>query len=251
MCLATAPQVLLLDEPLAGMGAEETERMLTLLAELRADHAILLVEHDMDAVFRLADRITTVSPTYAAEIRTQEGGMGLDGLLRSLREAPKAVRGRVVQAGMRKGGNVIRDEARRRAPKASGFMASQIVTRRANARNRARAGVGQGGEYFTVGVKTGRRRKYANTKRNRRRGRVVPHHLRQLRRRKGLQLHHQPALGEHQLVAFGDLLRQPVRPAELALHEGGDLKPARRQMDLRRHVGIARDAAFARLVGEA
>lgn len=97
---------------------------------------------------------------------------GLDGLLRSLREAPKAVRGRVVQAGMRKGGNVIRDEARRRAPKASGFMASQIVTRRANARNRARAGVGQGGEYFTVGVKTGRRRKYANTKRNRRRGRV-------------------------------------------------------------------------------
>jgi branched-chain amino acid transport system ATP-binding protein len=60
MCLATAPQVLLLDEPLAGMGAEETERMLTLLAELRAGHAILLVEHDMDAVFRIADRITVM-----------------------------------------------------------------------------------------------------------------------------------------------------------------------------------------------
>jgi branched-chain amino acid transport system ATP-binding protein len=60
MCLATAPEVLLLDEPLAGMGAEETERMLTLLAELRADHAILLVEHDMDAVFRIADRITVM-----------------------------------------------------------------------------------------------------------------------------------------------------------------------------------------------
>ncbi len=60
MCLATAPQVLLLDEPLAGMGAEETERMLALLAELRAGHAILLVEHDMDAVFRIADRITVM-----------------------------------------------------------------------------------------------------------------------------------------------------------------------------------------------
>jgi branched-chain amino acid transport system ATP-binding protein len=60
MCLATAPQVLLLDEPLAGMGAEETERMLTLLDQLRTGHAILLVEHDMDAVFRIADRITVM-----------------------------------------------------------------------------------------------------------------------------------------------------------------------------------------------
>jgi branched-chain amino acid transport system ATP-binding protein len=60
MCLATKPQVLLLDEPLAGMGAEETDRMLGLLDELRAGHAILLVEHDMDAVFRIADRITVM-----------------------------------------------------------------------------------------------------------------------------------------------------------------------------------------------
>lgn len=60
MCLATAPQVLLLDEPLAGMGAEETERMLGLLQSLKKDHAILLVEHDMDAVFRIADRITVM-----------------------------------------------------------------------------------------------------------------------------------------------------------------------------------------------
>ena len=60
MCLATDPQVLLLDEPLAGMGAEETDRMLELLAELKAGHAILLVEHDMDAVFRIADRITVM-----------------------------------------------------------------------------------------------------------------------------------------------------------------------------------------------
>jgi branched-chain amino acid transport system ATP-binding protein len=60
MCLATEPEVLLLDEPLAGMGAEETDRMLELLAELRPGHAILLVEHDMDAVFRIADRITVM-----------------------------------------------------------------------------------------------------------------------------------------------------------------------------------------------
>ena len=60
MCLATAPQILLLDEPLAGMGLEETERMLMLLNELKATHAILLVEHDMDAVFRVSDRITVM-----------------------------------------------------------------------------------------------------------------------------------------------------------------------------------------------
>ena len=60
MCLATKPRVLLLDEPLAGMGAEETERMLGLLAALKQTHAVLLVEHDMDAVFRIADRITVM-----------------------------------------------------------------------------------------------------------------------------------------------------------------------------------------------
>ncbi|THC45225.1 ABC transporter ATP-binding protein [Massilia sp. Mn16-1_5] len=60
MCLATAPQVLLLDEPLAGMGFEESERMLSMLERLRLDHAILLVEHDMDAVFRVADCITVM-----------------------------------------------------------------------------------------------------------------------------------------------------------------------------------------------
>jgi branched-chain amino acid transport system ATP-binding protein len=60
MCLATNPRVLLLDEPLAGMGAEETDRMLALLARLKETHAVLLVEHDMDAVFRIADRITVM-----------------------------------------------------------------------------------------------------------------------------------------------------------------------------------------------
>ncbi len=60
MCLATAPQALLLDEPLAGMGGEESGRMLALLTALKPGHAILLVEHDMDAVFRVADRITVM-----------------------------------------------------------------------------------------------------------------------------------------------------------------------------------------------
>jgi branched-chain amino acid transport system ATP-binding protein len=60
MCLATQPSVLLLDEPLAGMGAEETERMLELLTSLKDSHAMLLIEHDMDAVFRVADVITVL-----------------------------------------------------------------------------------------------------------------------------------------------------------------------------------------------
>jgi branched-chain amino acid transport system ATP-binding protein len=60
MVLATEPEVLLFDEPLAGMGGEESARMVELLARLRADHAILLVEHDMDAVFALADVITVL-----------------------------------------------------------------------------------------------------------------------------------------------------------------------------------------------
>ncbi|MED5622340.1 ABC transporter ATP-binding protein [Ideonella sp. BN130291] len=60
MCLATQPRVLLLDEPLAGMGPEESQRMLALLRSLRDDHAILLIEHDMDAVFAVADTITVM-----------------------------------------------------------------------------------------------------------------------------------------------------------------------------------------------
>ena len=61
MTLATAPKVLLLDEPLAGMGAEESVRMVELIRSLKAGHAILLVEHDMDAVFALADRLTVMT----------------------------------------------------------------------------------------------------------------------------------------------------------------------------------------------
>jgi branched-chain amino acid transport system ATP-binding protein len=60
MVLATAPEVLLLDEPLAGMGSEEAARMVLLLKKITPDHALLLVEHDMDAVFAVADRITVM-----------------------------------------------------------------------------------------------------------------------------------------------------------------------------------------------
>jgi branched-chain amino acid transport system ATP-binding protein len=60
MALATAPRMLLLDEPMAGMGPEESQRMVTLLRELKGELTILLVEHDMEAVFALADRITVL-----------------------------------------------------------------------------------------------------------------------------------------------------------------------------------------------
>jgi branched-chain amino acid transport system ATP-binding protein len=60
MCLATEPELLLLDEPLAGMGTEESLRMVELIKKLSASHAILLVEHDMDAVFQLAQVLTVM-----------------------------------------------------------------------------------------------------------------------------------------------------------------------------------------------
>jgi branched-chain amino acid transport system ATP-binding protein len=60
MTLATEPKVLLLDEPLAGMGTAEAELMVQLLLRIKPGHAIMLVEHDMDAVFALADRLTVM-----------------------------------------------------------------------------------------------------------------------------------------------------------------------------------------------
>ena len=60
MALATRPRLLLLDEPMAGMGTEESQRMIALLASLKRRQTIVLVEHDMDAVFRLADRISVL-----------------------------------------------------------------------------------------------------------------------------------------------------------------------------------------------
>jgi branched-chain amino acid transport system ATP-binding protein len=60
VALATKPQLLLLDEPMAGLGITESARMVKLLRELRREVTIVLVEHDMDAVFALADRITVL-----------------------------------------------------------------------------------------------------------------------------------------------------------------------------------------------
>src|SRR3954453_15801627 len=60
MALATRPRLLLLDEPMAGMGIEESQRMVGFLAGLKSRHTMILVEHDKDAVFALADRITVL-----------------------------------------------------------------------------------------------------------------------------------------------------------------------------------------------
>jgi len=60
MALATRPRLLLLDEPMAGMGSEESQRMIDFLQSLKGRQTILLVEHDMDAVFALADRISVM-----------------------------------------------------------------------------------------------------------------------------------------------------------------------------------------------
>ena len=60
MALAGKPRMLLLDEPMAGLGPEESARMVEMLRALKREHTILLVEHDMEAVFALADRITVL-----------------------------------------------------------------------------------------------------------------------------------------------------------------------------------------------
>jgi branched-chain amino acid transport system ATP-binding protein len=78
VALATRPQLLLLDEPMAGLGITESARMVALLQELRHEVSIVLVEHDMDAVFQLADRITVlvygrvIASGAPAEIRANE-----------------------------------------------------------------------------------------------------------------------------------------------------------------------------------
>jgi branched-chain amino acid transport system ATP-binding protein len=78
VALATSPQVLLLDEPMAGLGITESARMVKLLQELRREVTIVLVEHDMDAVFALADRISVlvygrvIASGQPSEIRQNE-----------------------------------------------------------------------------------------------------------------------------------------------------------------------------------
>ncbi|MDP2263874.1 MAG: ABC transporter ATP-binding protein [Hydrogenophaga sp.] len=79
MTLATEPTVLLLDEPLAGMGQAEAETMVELLLKIKKDHAMMLVEHDMDAVFALADQLTVmvngqvIASGTPAEVRADQG----------------------------------------------------------------------------------------------------------------------------------------------------------------------------------
>ena len=60
LALATQPKLILLDEPMAGMGPEESVRIIELIEKVREEVTVLLVEHDMDAVFRLADRISVL-----------------------------------------------------------------------------------------------------------------------------------------------------------------------------------------------
>ncbi len=78
MALATNPVMLLLDEPAAGLGPEETTAMVGLLQELKQDKGVLLVEHDMDVVFAIADRITvmvsgkTIATGSPTEIRNDD-----------------------------------------------------------------------------------------------------------------------------------------------------------------------------------
>ena len=82
MSLATRPRVLLLDEPLSGMGAEESASMVKLLRDLTNDHAVLLVEHDMDAVFALAGVLTVMV----------NGGVLASGTPEQIRASPEVQR---------------------------------------------------------------------------------------------------------------------------------------------------------------
>ncbi len=72
MILATEPRLLLLDEPLAGLGHDEAASVTTLLREVKRDRTLVLVEHDMDAVFSIADRITVLVQGRVLETGTPE-----------------------------------------------------------------------------------------------------------------------------------------------------------------------------------
>jgi branched-chain amino acid transport system ATP-binding protein len=92
MALATAPQLLLLDEPMAGMGPDESARMVRTLSELKQELTILLVEHDMEAVFALADRITVM--VYGRVIAS-----GAPAAIRANAEVRQAYLGEQAEAG--------------------------------------------------------------------------------------------------------------------------------------------------------
>ncbi len=92
MALATRPRMLLLDEPMAGMGVRESARMVELLRELKRELTILLIEHDMEAVFALADRITVL--VYGRVIAS-----GAPEAIRADREVRRAYLGEQQAAG--------------------------------------------------------------------------------------------------------------------------------------------------------
>jgi branched-chain amino acid transport system ATP-binding protein len=89
MMLATEPELLLLDEPLAGMGSEESHQVIALLRRLSEEHTLILIEHDMDAVFSIAERLTVMVNGRVLETGTveqirssrevQEAYLGVDG----------------------------------------------------------------------------------------------------------------------------------------------------------------------------
>ena len=72
MMLATEPEILLLDEPMAGMGHEESERTVALIKRLAREHTVILIEHDMDAVFAVAERLTVMVNGEVLESGTPE-----------------------------------------------------------------------------------------------------------------------------------------------------------------------------------
>jgi branched-chain amino acid transport system ATP-binding protein len=96
MALATRPQLLLLDEPMAGMGADESARMVEILRELKRELPIVLIEHDMQAVFALADKITVL--VYGRVIAT-----GAPDMIRTNPEVRQAYLGEHERSGERNG----------------------------------------------------------------------------------------------------------------------------------------------------
>jgi branched-chain amino acid transport system ATP-binding protein len=92
MALAGRPRMLLLDEPMAGLGPEESARMVETLRSLKRELTILLVEHDMEAVFALADRITVL--VYGREIAS-----GSPADIRANKEVRDAYLGEAEQEG--------------------------------------------------------------------------------------------------------------------------------------------------------
>ena len=94
MALATSPRLLLLDEPMAGLGPNESARMLALLRELKRQYTIVLIEHDMDVVFALADRVSVL--VYGRVIAT-----GAPDVIRADAQVRQAYLGDDAAAGLR------------------------------------------------------------------------------------------------------------------------------------------------------